>query len=129
KDSSVLGAAGRALLALLGASVVRIEPPGGDPLRGMPPLAGDVSARFDALNRLKTVREIDITTAHGRAEIHALVSEADVFLHNWAPGKAAALQLDSADLRRVNPALIYAYAGGWGPVSRPGPRGHGLVHG
>ncbi|MBB6584192.1 CoA transferase [Ralstonia solanacearum] len=115
------------LLALLGASVVRIEPPGGDPLRGMPPLAGDVSARFDALNRLKTVREIDIRTAHGRAEIHALVSEADVFLHNWAPGKAAALQLDSADLKRVNPALIYAYAGGWGPGSEPGLPGTDFV--
>ncbi|MBA5604231.1 CoA transferase [Duganella sp. FT3S] len=102
------------LLALLGATVVRIEPPGGDPLRGMPPMAGGVSARFDALNRLKSVREIDIKSAQGRAEIHALVRQADVFLHNWAPGKAAELRLDAMDLRRINPALVYAYAGGWG---------------
>jgi crotonobetainyl-CoA:carnitine CoA-transferase CaiB-like acyl-CoA transferase len=102
------------LLALLGATVIRIEPPGGDPLRGMPPMAEGVSARFDALNRLKTVREIDIKSAHGRSEIHALVREADVFLHNWAPGKAGELQLDATDLRRINPALVYAYAGGWG---------------
>ncbi|ANJ72421.1 CoA transferase [Ralstonia insidiosa] len=102
------------LLAMLGATVIRIEPPGGDPLRGVPPIAEGVSARFDALNRSKIVREIDIKAAHGRAEIHALAREADVFLHNWAPGKAAALQLDSADLRRINPALVYAYAGGWG---------------
>ena len=38
---------------------------------------------------------------------------------NWAPGKAAELGLDSADLMRVNPALVYAYAGGWGH-DRPG---------
>jgi len=105
------------LLALLGATVIRIEPPGGDPLRGMLPLAGTVSARFDALNRLKTVTEIDIRSARGRAEVYALVAEADVFLHNWAPDKAAQMQLDSHDLRDINPELVYAYAGGWGDVN------------
>ncbi len=102
------------LLALLGADVLRIEPPGGDPLRYMPPMAEGVSARYDALNRLKTVREIDIKSAQGRAQVRELARDADVFLHNWAPGKAQELHLDDADLARVNPALIYAYAGGWG---------------
>ncbi len=102
------------LLALLGANVIRIEQPGGDPLRGMPPMANGVSARFDALNRLKTVLEIDLKSSDGQAQIHALAQQADVFLHNWAPGKAAEMQLDSQDLRPSNPALIYAYAGGWG---------------
>ncbi|WP_444888180.1 CoA transferase [Microbulbifer sp. JMSA008] len=102
------------LLALLGARVVRIEPPGGDPLRGMPPLAGDCSARFDALNHLKEVREIDIKTPAGRAEVLSLVSTADVFIHNWAPGKAKQLQLDHEHLKKVNPDIVYNYAGGWG---------------
>lgn len=102
------------LLALLGADVIRIEPPGGDPLRGMPPMAEGVSARFDALNRLKTVREINIKTSRGQDEIKELVRHADVFLHNWAPGKAASSNLDHTDLARINPSLIYAYAGGWG---------------
>jgi len=106
------------LLALLGADVIRIEPPGGDPLRGMPPMAHGVSARFDALNRHKTVREIDIKSVQGQADIHALARNADVFLHNWAPGKAAPLHLDHADLARTNPSLIYAYAGGWGHAAR-----------
>ena len=106
------------LLALLGADVIRIEPPGGDPLRGMPPMAQGVSARFDALNRYKTVREIDIKSVRGQADIHELARHADVFLHNWAPGKAALLHLDHADLARINPALIYAYAGGWGNAVR-----------
>ncbi|WP_025042034.1 CoA transferase [Nitrosospira briensis] len=101
------------LLALLGAEVIRIEPPGGDPLRGMPPMAGDCSARFDALNRFKTIREVDIKSLAGQTEVKELVQRADVFLHNWAPGKAVLLNLDHEDLAATNPSLIYAYAGGW----------------
>lgn len=101
------------LLALLGAEVIRIEPPGGDPLRGMPPMADGCSVRFDALNRLKTIREVDIKSSAGKAEIKELVRYADVFLHNWAPNKAAQLGLDYSDFVDLNPALIYAYAAGW----------------
>jgi crotonobetainyl-CoA:carnitine CoA-transferase CaiB-like acyl-CoA transferase len=101
------------LLALLGATVIRIEPPGGDPLRGMPPMAEGCSARFDALNRLKTIREVDIKSSAGKTEIKELARQADVFLHNWAPGKAVLLNLDEEDLAAVNPSLIYAYAAGW----------------
>lgn len=101
------------LLSLLGAEVIRIEPIGGDPLRGMPPMANGISARFDALNRHKTVREIDIKSAAGKAQIYELVRDADVFLHNWAEGKGEQMQLGAADLQAVNPALIYAHAGGW----------------
>ena len=107
------------LLALLGAEVIRLELPGGDPLRGMPPCVDGVSVRFDALNRHKQVRELDIKDRAGRDELFERVRDADVFLHNWAPGKAAELGLDSADLTRINPALVYAYAGGWGH-DRPG---------
>ena len=110
------------LLALLGAEVIRLEPPGGDPLRNMPPCADDCSVRFDALNHLKDVREVDIKSAAGRAELHELCRDADVFLHNWAPGKAAELQLDAADLHPTRPSLVHAYAGGWGDarVDAPG---------
>jgi crotonobetainyl-CoA:carnitine CoA-transferase CaiB-like acyl-CoA transferase len=101
------------LLALLGATVIRIEPPGGDPLRGTPPMAEGCSARFDALNRLKTIREVDIKSRAGQAEIKEMLRHADVFLHNWAPGKAVLLKLDEDDVAAVNPSLIYAYAAGW----------------
>lgn len=101
------------LLSLLGATVIRIEPIGGDPLRGMPPMADGVSARFDALNRHKTIREIDIKSSAGKAEIAELVRDADVFLHNWAAGKGEAMQLGASDLQTVNPSLIYAHAAGW----------------
>ncbi|MFA5608898.1 MAG: CoA transferase, partial [Alcaligenes sp.] len=110
------------LLALLGAEVIRLEPPGGDPLRAMPPCVDGCSVRFDALNQLKTVQEVDIKSAQGRQAIYELVSQSDVFLHNWAPGKAAELQLDAQDLHAVRPDLVYAYAGGWGQeqVDAPG---------
>lgn len=106
--------AGR-LLALLGAEVLRIEPPGGDPLRGMPPMAGDCSARFVALNHGKQVVEVDIRTRAGQAEVGELVREADVFVQNWAPGKAEHYRLDAEHLHRIRPELVYAQASAWGP--------------
>ncbi|MEU8763350.1 CoA transferase [Streptomyces sp. NPDC048659] len=101
------------LLGLLGARVIRIEPPGGDPLRGMPPACSGVSARWLALNRGKDAVELDIKSPRDRDALRALAADADVFLHNWAPGKAAELGLDTADLTAANPALVYAYTGGW----------------
>ncbi|MGW6877079.1 CoA transferase [Streptomyces xanthophaeus] len=101
------------LLGLLGAEVIRIEPPGGDPLRGMPPACSGISARWLALNRGKRAVEIDIKAERDRRRLRELAAGADVFLHNWAPGKAAALGLDAADLAAANPALVYAYTSGW----------------
>ncbi|WP_409473945.1 CoA transferase [Streptomyces sp. HC307] len=109
------------VLRLLGADVVRVEPPGGDPMRGIPPIAGTCSARFSALNAGKAVTEIDFTSATGRRAVRELVSEADVFLHNWAPGKAARLGLDAEDLRSARPGLVYAWASGWGDALGPIP--------
>jgi len=101
------------LLRLLGADVVRIEPPGGDPLRGMPPTCGGTSARWLALNRGKSAREIDIKDPQDRDVLRDLVSTADVFLHNWAPGKAEQLGLGAEELVAVNPALVHVHTSGW----------------
>ncbi len=101
------------ILRLLGARVIRVEPPGGDLLRGMPPMAGDCSARFLALNRGKDAVEIDLKSAAGRRAVLELVAGADVFVHNWAPGKAAQLALDAEHLAAVRPGLVYASASGW----------------
>ncbi|MFF1556107.1 CoA transferase [Streptomyces sp. NPDC058279] len=101
------------LLGLLGAEVIRIEPPGGDPLRGMPPACSGTSARWLALNRGKQAVEVDIKADAGRRRLREMAAAADVFLHNWAPGKAAELGLDADDLAPVNPALVYAYTSGW----------------
>ncbi|MGZ9934601.1 CoA transferase [Streptomyces sp. NC-S4] len=111
------------LLGLLGAEVIRIEPPGGDPLRGMPPACSGISARWLALNRGKQAVEIDIKREADRRRLRELAAGADVFLHNWAPGKAAELGLDSEDLARVNPALVYAYTSGWADRIEDAPMG------
>lgn len=109
------------VLGLLGARVVHIEPPGGDPMRWMPPLAGGCSARFLALNRGKEVVEVDLRSSAGRQAVKDLALQADVFLHNWAPGKAAELGLDASDLATVRPGLVYASASGWGEALGPRP--------
>ncbi|MEU9302028.1 CoA transferase [Streptomyces sp. NPDC048269] len=111
------------LLRLLGAEVIRIEPPGGDPLRGMPPACSGTSARWLALNRGKQAVEIDIKAEGDRARLREMAAQADVFLHNWAPGKAAELGLDAEDLARVNPALVHAYTSGWSGRLQDAPMG------
>jgi crotonobetainyl-CoA:carnitine CoA-transferase CaiB-like acyl-CoA transferase len=52
-----------------------------------------------------------------------MAAEADVFLHNWAPGKAAQLGLDHEDLAAVDTALVYAYTSGWADRLAGAPMG------
>lgn len=111
------------LLRSLGADVVRVEPPGGDPLRGMPPMCGGLSARWLALNHGKDAVEVDIKSASGRSELLELVRDADVFLHNWAPGKAEQLGLCADSMGRVAPNLVHAYTSGWGDAWAGSPPG------
>ncbi|MEU8708141.1 CoA transferase [Streptomyces sp. NPDC048565] len=108
------------VLRLLGAEVIGVEPPGGDPMRGLPPLAGGCSVRHSALNSGKRVVEADPRTAAGHAAVRELVADADVFLHNWAPGRAGRLGLDAEDLWRVRPGLVHAGASGFGDACPPG---------
>lgn len=119
--SRVQGPLAGHVLRLLGADVLRVEPPGGDPMRGVPPLAGACSARFRALNDGKRAVELDLKSPAGRAAVLELVADADVFLHNWRPGRAAALGLAAEDLIAVRPGLVAAAASGWGGQLGPNP--------
>jgi crotonobetainyl-CoA:carnitine CoA-transferase CaiB-like acyl-CoA transferase len=49
------------------------------------------------------------------------VADADVFVHNWPPGRAARLQLDAGQLLEASPRLVYAWASGWGNTLGPTP--------
>lgn len=111
------------LLRLLGATVVRVEPPGGDPLRGMPPVCGELSARWLALNRGKDAVEVDIKDSADRGRLLELAAGADVFLHSWAPGRAESLGLGAETFSRANPGLVYAHTSGWGGRLRDAPPG------
>ena len=110
------------LLQMLGAEVLKVEPPGGDFGRFSPPLAGSVGAAYLAYNRDKQVLEIDYKRPEGRAQLTDLAAGADVFLHNWKSGRAEQLGLDFQHLSRRNPRLIYAHASAWGKMDEePSP--------
>ncbi|MGH9125120.1 MAG: CoA transferase [Acidimicrobiales bacterium] len=103
------------LLQLLGAVVTRVEPPGGDVGRMVPPECDGTSSFFQCFNRDKRSVELDLTSPSGRRNLLELMAGADVFLHNWRPGRAEAWQLDQPAMAAVNPGLVYAAASGWGP--------------
>jgi len=102
------------LLQMLGAHVVRIEPPGGDPIRLVAPYAGNQGYFFEVFNRGKDAVELDLATRSDRATLLELATGADVFLHNWRPGKAAEWGADLDALAARNPRLTYVRASGWG---------------
>ncbi|MEE2036785.1 CoA transferase [Nocardiopsis sp. CT-R113] len=108
------------LLTLLGADTVRVEPPGGDPMRGVPPLAGDLSARFAALNRGKGAVRLDLKTAGGRRAAADLAASGHVLLYNWPPGRAERFGLGADDLAARAPGLVHVHADGWADED-PGP--------
>jgi crotonobetainyl-CoA:carnitine CoA-transferase CaiB-like acyl-CoA transferase len=105
------------LLQMLGAEVIRVEPPGGDIGRMVPPLCGDTGSFFQCFNRGKQSVELDLTLPSGRAELLDLLAGADAFLHNWRPGKAGEWGLDQAGTAAANRRLVHAEASGWGEPS------------
>lgn len=105
------------LLADLGADVIKLETLEGDLLR-------PTVKPFMAGSRGKRSIAIDLKNPEGRAVAHRLAAWADVATHNMRPGVAERLGMDYATLRAINPAIIYAYAPGWGSsgpdADRPG---------
>ncbi len=111
--------AAAAVLADWGATVVKIEPPDGDPLRGLAatglvPYQPDVNPAFQLDNRGKRGIVLDLRRPEGRATAQRLVRDADVFLTNVRPQKLAALGMDAATLRGSNPRLVFASLSGYG---------------
>lgn len=103
------------MLADLGADVVRIEPPGGEPMRKIGPLDGDgVSAWYKVINRGKSFVELDLKSPAGKADLDALVERADVFLESYRPGVLARLGFADERLAALNPRLIRCSLSGWG---------------
>ncbi len=91
------------LLRMLGADIVRVQPP-----------EGDYGRAALCLHRDKKAVQLDLGRAAGRAQLVELVADADVFLHNWRPGKAAEWDLEFEDLVPRRPGLVYANTSGWG---------------
>jgi crotonobetainyl-CoA:carnitine CoA-transferase CaiB-like acyl-CoA transferase len=96
----------------LGAEVIKIEPPSGDPSRQRGPFPGDISdpeksGTFLHLNTGKLGVTLDITDGTGRDLFRRLVAEADVFVESHSPGELADLGLGYDDLAALNESLVY----------------------
>lgn len=95
------------VLALLGADVIKVEPPTGDPLR---PTYGP----FAASNRGKRSVCIDLKSTSGRAALDGLLARSDVLVHNFRRPVVERLRLTQEHLAEVNPSLIIASLSGFG---------------
>jgi len=102
---------GATLLAELGARVIKLEQPDGDPIRSMLP--------FPELGAMKVLQgkdcvAVDLNSEKGREVAHRLVAQADIVLQSFRAGVARRLGLDAETLLKINPDLVYLCAPGYG---------------
>ena len=103
------------LLGDMGADVIKIERPArGDQTRAMPPLVNGESASFAALNRNKRSLVLDLKQQSARDVVLELVKKSDVFIENNRPGALEGIGLGPAQVRAVNPDIVYTSASGFG---------------
>lgn len=98
-------------LAQMGAEVTKVEKPGGGDVMRRAASGGQA---FTAINAGKHMREIDISTDDGRAEVLALARDADVMVDNYRPGVLRRHGLGHDDIKRINPRIIYCAISGYG---------------
>lgn len=115
---ALIGPLATQILGDLGATVIKVERPGhGDLTRNFATRYGDFSAYFTSLNRNKKSVTLDMTDESGQRVLKELVAGADVFVHNFSPGKAAAFDAEYETLRAVNEQLVYCELSGYGEDS------------
>jgi len=105
-----------AILADLGADVVKVEKPnGGDDARHMGAAFknGD-SLHFLDVNRNKASVTLDLKTSEGVEQLHGLLENADILIHNMRPGVVDALGIDGPTVCARHPQLIYCHISGFG---------------
>jgi crotonobetainyl-CoA:carnitine CoA-transferase CaiB-like acyl-CoA transferase len=100
------------LLADLGADVIKVESPTGDPYRSYQ--GGQFSPHFQAYNRNKRSLALDLAVDADRALFERLIRRADVYIQNFRPGTAERLGAGAERLLRENPRLVYASISGFG---------------
>lgn len=109
-------------LSDLGAEVVKVEAPAGDPMRTMGPVDADGTTPFYKLvNRNKSVVALDLKSETGKRLFAGLVTQADVLLEGFRPGVLDRLGFGAARLAELNPRLVHCALsgyGGTGPFAR-----------
>lgn len=118
---ALAGPYGTMLLGELGARIIKVEPPGGDPAREIGPHVAGRSAYFMSLNRGKESIVLDLKDAADRKVFEAMVRRADVLYENYRAGTMAKLGYDWEALKGLNPRLVYAATSGFGQT---GPYRH-----
>jgi crotonobetainyl-CoA:carnitine CoA-transferase CaiB-like acyl-CoA transferase len=103
------------LLADMGADVVKVEPPSGDPLKNLDPEGKEGSSPFyEMINAGKTVITVDLKTDGGKTAFAALAARADVVLESFRPGVLDRLGFGEERLNDLNPRLIHCALSGYG---------------
>jgi crotonobetainyl-CoA:carnitine CoA-transferase CaiB-like acyl-CoA transferase len=110
----IAGPYGCALLADLGAEVLKVEPPAGDNLRNYPSTLQAESRAFLGVNRSKRGVVLDLKKAEDLQRLLALVRTADVLVHNFRPEVPARLGIGYEQLRAIHPRLVYCAVTGYG---------------
>jgi crotonobetainyl-CoA:carnitine CoA-transferase CaiB-like acyl-CoA transferase len=104
-------------LADLGAEVIKIEPPGGDPMRlFMHTDENVISPIYRHLNRGKRICRLDLKSDPDRQALRQLIADADILLESFRPGVLARLGLDRNKLDQINPKLIHCAVSGYGQI-------------
>lgn len=120
----IAGPLGCQLLADLGADVIKVEPPAGEPWRLNAQFIPLESKTYMGLNRGKRSLAIDMSKPSSQAAIHRLVQDIDVVVINYRPDVAQRLKIDYPTLAAIKPDLIYVdntAFGREGPLAdRPG---------
>src|SRR5262245_25633886 len=95
------------MLAEAGAEVIKIERPGGEDMRAMPPRHDGEAAVFSLLNRGKKSVILDLKNESDRKRLRPLLEKADVLIEQFRPGVMARLGLGFEHVRKINPKIVY----------------------
>jgi len=99
------------ILSQLGAEVIKVEPPRGDPTRAL--VRGGPSGTFIAYSHGKKSVCLDLASPEGHAAFRQLLRSADALVHNLAPKAARKLKLTREDCEAVKPGLVYCHIRGY----------------
>jgi crotonobetainyl-CoA:carnitine CoA-transferase CaiB-like acyl-CoA transferase len=115
----ILGPYGTQILGDFGAEVIKVEPPEGDSMRPVAPLAAPgLSAIFSNFNRNKRSVALDLKSEAGKEALRKLIATGDVFVHNMRQEAMDKLGFTYDAVRALNPRIIYAAAIGFGRHGR-----------
>ncbi len=110
------GPAATQMLADMGADVLKVEPPAGDPMRHFNPMSGrtEPSPFYEIVNAGKSVVVLDLKTAEGKAALETLIGMADGLLESYRPGVLDRLGFGHERLMTLNPRLVHCALSGFG---------------